>query len=91
VGAEWVHRSIDLDPAILRGGTNDVHIDLVCTSFRFGHGDRPSSRWWDGIGQLDVHPVELDVAAESAARESGVSLHRERTRRGQDSSDAARS
>lgn len=27
-GAEWVHRSIDIDPAVLRRGTNDVRIDL---------------------------------------------------------------
>jgi hypothetical protein len=28
-GSEWVHRSIDIDPAILRAGTNDVRIDLA--------------------------------------------------------------
>jgi hypothetical protein len=28
VGAEWVHRSVDLDPALVRAGTNDVRIDL---------------------------------------------------------------
>ncbi len=27
-GAEWVHRSIDIDPAFLRAGANDVHIAL---------------------------------------------------------------
>lgn len=27
-GAEWVHRSIDIDPALLRAGPNDVRIDL---------------------------------------------------------------
>ena len=28
VGQEWVHRSIELDPALLRAGINDVRIDL---------------------------------------------------------------
>jgi hypothetical protein len=28
IGQEWVHRSIDIDPALLRDGTNDVHVDL---------------------------------------------------------------
>jgi hypothetical protein len=28
VGEEWVHRSIDVDPALLRPGANDVRIDL---------------------------------------------------------------
>ena len=30
-GSEWVHRSIDIDPAILRAGTNDVRIDFSGT------------------------------------------------------------
>jgi hypothetical protein len=28
-GAEWVHRSIDIDPALLRRGANSVHLDLA--------------------------------------------------------------
>ena len=28
-GAEWVHRSIDVDPALLHAGTNDVRVDLT--------------------------------------------------------------
>ncbi|HXH39057.1 MAG TPA: hypothetical protein VNN08_10555 [Thermoanaerobaculia bacterium] len=28
---EWVHRSVDIDPALLHAGTNDVHIDLEGT------------------------------------------------------------
>jgi hypothetical protein len=31
VGAEWVHRSIDVDPALLRTGSNDVRVDLAGT------------------------------------------------------------
>jgi len=27
-GAEWVHRAIDIDPLLLRAGSNDVHLDL---------------------------------------------------------------
>jgi hypothetical protein len=30
-GAEWVHRSLDIDRALLRTGTNDVRIDLEGT------------------------------------------------------------
>jgi hypothetical protein len=30
-GPEWVHRSIDVDPALLRSGSNDVRIDLQGT------------------------------------------------------------
>ena len=30
-GAEWVHRSLDIAPALLRPGTNDVRIDLTGT------------------------------------------------------------
>jgi hypothetical protein len=29
VDPEWVHRSIEIDPTLLRGGTNDVHIALA--------------------------------------------------------------
>ena len=29
IGQEWVHRSIDIDPALLRDGVNYVHIDLL--------------------------------------------------------------
>lgn len=29
VGSEWVHRSIDIDPTLLRGGTNDVRLDFL--------------------------------------------------------------
>ena len=28
VGEEWVHRSMDVDPSLLRAGSNDVRIDL---------------------------------------------------------------
>ncbi|MGZ4810413.1 MAG: hypothetical protein ACXVJT_02415 [Thermoanaerobaculia bacterium] len=28
-GAEWVRRSIDVDPALLRAGSNDVRVDLA--------------------------------------------------------------
>jgi hypothetical protein len=28
-GAEWVHRSIDVDPSLLRAGINDLRIDLA--------------------------------------------------------------
>jgi hypothetical protein len=31
IGEEWVHRSLDIDPALLRAGPNDVHIDLAGT------------------------------------------------------------
>src|SRR5687767_12456819 len=31
VGAEWVHRSIDVDPSLLRSGSNDLRIDLAGT------------------------------------------------------------
>ena len=27
--SEWVHRSVDVDPALLRAGTNDVRVDLA--------------------------------------------------------------
>lgn len=30
-GVEWVHRSIDVDPALLHTGSNDVHIDISGT------------------------------------------------------------
>ena len=30
-GAEWVHRALDLDPTLLRAGTNDVRVDLAGT------------------------------------------------------------
>jgi hypothetical protein len=31
VGEEWVHRSLDIDPSLLRPGTNDVRVDLTGT------------------------------------------------------------
>jgi hypothetical protein len=31
VGEEWVHRSLEIDPALLRAGANDVRIDLTGT------------------------------------------------------------
>jgi len=31
IGEEWVHRSIDVDPSLLRAGANDVRIDLTGT------------------------------------------------------------
>ena len=31
IGEEWVHRSLEVDPSLLRAGTNDVRIDLTGT------------------------------------------------------------
>jgi len=31
IGEEWVHRSMDIDPSLLRAGTNDVRVDLTGT------------------------------------------------------------
>jgi hypothetical protein len=46
VGAEWVHRSIDIDPALLRSGSNDIRVDLAGTvqldrmQMEFSYGNR---------------------------------------------------
>jgi hypothetical protein len=31
IGEEWVHRSMDVDPSLLRAGSNDVRVDLTGT------------------------------------------------------------
>jgi len=69
-GSEWVHRSMDVDPALLHAGTNDVRIDLTGDV----QLDRMNVEFFVAAGAASIPPSVVSITRADVSPTSGASV-----------------